>query len=157
MNLAAKKIHFVIMCIMTFFLSNTQAVSITVPGKVPTISAAMASAKKGDTVWVEAGTYREHVYIPSSVTLISKGLFTAIIDGSGRGTVVTVGTNSTISGFDIRNGTVGVFSTSSNATITRCRIIYNQQTGIMCVGNLPRIEDNVIAYNRGSGIQGWDV
>jgi hypothetical protein len=27
----------------------------------------------------------------------------------------------------------------------------------MCVGHLPKIEDNLIIYNKGSGIQGWDV
>lgn len=30
-------------------------------------------------------------------------------------------------------------------------------TGIICVRHLPRIEDNIIAFNRASGIQGWDV
>jgi hypothetical protein len=33
----------------------------------------------------------------------------------------------------------------------------NVQSGIVCVGVLPRIEDNFIVYNKGSGIQGWDV
>jgi len=27
----------------------------------------------------------------------------------------------------------------------------------MCVGALPKMEDNFIVYNKGSGIQGWDV
>jgi hypothetical protein len=27
----------------------------------------------------------------------------------------------------------------------------------MCAGSLPRIEDNLIIFNHGSGIQGWDV
>lgn len=133
------------------------AASVTVPSKAPTIAAAMASVKKGDTVWVEEGIYREHIYVNPGVTLISRAIFKAVIDGSGRGTVVTMGNGSRISGFEIRNGTVGIFSTSADVSISQCRIIYNQQTGIMCVGNLPRIEDNILAYNRGSGIQGWDV
>lgn len=156
MNRTALKIHFVIMYLLPVFFAP-EAASITVPGKAPSIAAAMASVKKGDTVWVEEGTYREHIYVTPGVTLLSRAIFKAVIDGSGRGTVVTMGSNSTISGFEIRNGTVGVFSTSAGVSITQCRIVYNQQTGIMCVGNLPRIEDNVIVFNRGSGIQGWDV
>lgn len=68
-----------------------------------------------------------------------------------------MGNGSSIKGFEIKNGTIGVFSTAAGVKISQCRIVFNQQTGIMCVGNLPTIEDNVIVYNNGSGIQGWDV
>lgn len=138
-------------------LSITESAVITVPGNALSISNALSSAKKGDTVIVEPGIYKEHIFVPASVTLLSKGTFKAVIDGNSRGTIITMGTGSTISGFEVRNGTVGIFSTSANVSISQCRIIFNQQTGIMCVGNLPRIEDNIIAYNRGSGVQGWDV
>jgi hypothetical protein len=128
-----------------------------VPGQYSTITAAMINAKKGDTVWVDPGIYSEHIYITPDVVLMSRVIFKAVIDGKGRGTVITVGTNGTLSGFEVRNGTIGVFSTANGVAVTQCRIINHQQTGIMCVGNLPKIEDNIITYNKGSGIQGWDV
>lgn len=157
MNPITQKTYSILLMTILSFLFIVQAASVSVPSKAPTIAAAMASVKKGDTVWVEEGVYREHIYVNPGVTLISRTIFKAVIDGSGRGTVVTMSNGSKLSGFEIRNGTVGIFSTSAGVSITQCRIIYNQQTGIMSVGNLPKIEDNIIAYNRGSGIQGWDV
>jgi hypothetical protein len=156
MNLFTGKIHLVMGCLL-FLCRIGWAANISVPLNTPTISSAMMQAKKGDTITAADGVYREQIFINPGVTLISANLFKSVIDGSGRGTVVTTGNGSTISGFEIRNGTIGIFNTSSNVTITKCRIIYNQQTGIMCVGHIPRIEDNLIVYNRGSGIQGWDV
>ncbi|MBN1309632.1 MAG: right-handed parallel beta-helix repeat-containing protein [Chitinispirillaceae bacterium] len=138
-------------------LCSLDAASLNVPNNFPTIAAAMMAAKKGDTVEVEAGSYHEYVYVSPDITLLSRSLFKAILDGRGRGTVVTLGNNSVISGCEVRNGTIGIFSTANGVTISQCRIAFNQQTGIMCVGNLPRIEDNLIVYNKGSGIQGWDV
>ncbi|HEX3018928.1 MAG TPA: right-handed parallel beta-helix repeat-containing protein [Chitinispirillaceae bacterium] len=156
MKQVTKKISFFSLLLFSF-LQVTESAIINVPDGATSISAALSSVNKGDTVVVAPGYYREHLFIPASVVLLSKSTFKAVIDGNGRGTIITMGTSSTICGFEIKNGTIGVFSTSSNSTITQCRIVFNQQSGIMCVGNLPRIEDNIIAYNRGSGVQGWDV
>jgi hypothetical protein len=121
------------------------------------IGTAMAAAKPGDTVKVMDGTYKEAVFVAPGVVFISNTPFKAVLDGRGRNTVVTMGTSSVISGFEIKNGAIGVFSASAQAVIRQCRIIQNIQSGIICVGALPRIEDNFIVYNKGSGIQGWDV
>ena len=138
-------------------LCSLNAAPLNVPQNFPTITDAMMSAKKGDTVWVEPGIYHEYIYVAPDITLLSRSIFKAILDGRGRGTIVTMGNNSVFSGFEVRNGTIGIFSTANGVTISQCRVSFNQQTGIMCVGNLPRIEDNLIVYNKGSGIQGWDV
>ena len=156
MNHKTKKIHFVMVCLLSV-LAVAYSANVTVPTEFPSISAAMASVKKGDTVWVEDGIYKDHIFVTPGVSLISKATFKAIINGTGRGTIVTMGNGSSIKGFEIKNGTIGVFSTAAGVKISQCRIVFNQQTGIMCVGNLPVIEDNVIVYNNGSGIQGWDV
>lgn len=156
MNHPTKKIHLVVVWLLASLFS-LEATSVTVPGKFPTISAAMAQVKKGDTIKVENGIYREQIYVKPGVTLIANNLFKSVIDGSGKGTVVTMGNGATIDGFQIRNGTFGVFSTSAGVAIIRCMVLNNLQTGVMCVGHLPRIEDNLIVYNKGSGIQGWDV
>jgi len=138
--------------------STVSAATVQVPSMgIKTISEAMMRSRVGDTVWVENGVYRENILVAPGVTLMARSVFQAIIDGGGRGTVVTMGKNTTISGFEIRNGTIGVFSNGSGNAIISCRIVKNWQTGIIAVRHMPKIEDNVIAFNRGSGIQGWDV
>lgn len=147
-----------IIAVLLLVSTGSNGTTITIPNdRSPTITAALATVKKGDTIRVEAGIYKEHIFINPGVALLSQEPLKAVIDGSGRGTTVTMGSGSTISGFEIRNGTIGVFSTASGAHILQCRIDFNQQTGIMCVGNLPNIQDNIISFNKGSGIQGWDV
>lgn len=138
--------------------TTTLAASIQVPSMgVKTISEAMMRARGGDTILVADGVYKEHVLIAPGVAVMARSTFKSVIDGGGRGTVVTMGKNSTISGFEIRNGTIGVFSNGAGSSIISCRIVKNWQTGIIVVRQLPKIEDNIIAFNRGSGFQGWDV
>jgi parallel beta-helix repeat protein len=156
MNHPTKKSHLIVLYILASLFS-VEATSVTVPRQFPTISAAMGQVKKGDTIKVEDGIYKEQIFVNPGVALIANNLFKSVIDGSGKGTVVTMGNGATINGFKIRNGTFGVFSTSAGVAIIRCMVLNNQQTGVMCVGHLPRIEDNLIIYNKGSGIQGWDV
>jgi parallel beta-helix repeat protein len=139
-------------------LSVTAGEVISVPSVgILTISQAMMNAKNGDTVVASNGVYREHVFIKAGVTLKAHYALKAIIDGKGKGTVVTLSMSSAINGFEIRNGTIGVFSKDINNVIINCRIVKNWETGIICVRHLPKIEDNIIAFNRASGIQGWDL
>jgi hypothetical protein len=141
-----------------FVHTTVSAATVQVPSMgIKTISEAMMRSRVGDTVWVESGVYREKILIAPGVTLMARSTFQSIIDGGGRGTVVTMGKNTTICGFEIRNGTIGVFSNGAGNQIISCRIVKNWQTGIIVVRHLPKIEDNVIAFNRASGIQGWDV
>lgn len=142
---------------LCFMFCNLTAATLEVPQKYSTITAAIMAAKKDDTILVDGGTYHERIFVSPDITLLSRSIFKAVIDGRGKGTVVTLGNNSLISGFDVRNGTIGLFSTANGVSIIQCRVAYNQQTGIMCVGNLPKIEDNTVVFNKGSGIQGWDV
>jgi hypothetical protein len=134
-------------------------VVIVVPSpQAKSIGAAMTVARPGDTVRVKDGVYRErNIFVTPGVAFVAENLFKAVLDGRGRGTIVTMGNASEISGFEVRGGTIGVFSTSAQAIIKQCRIIHNIQSGVMCVGALPRMEDNFIVFNKGSGVQGWDV
>lgn len=157
-NRIGKTISIVLLLLGVSLPSASSAASIQVPSMgIRTISEAMMRARPGDTVWVDNGTYREHVLVAPGVSLIARTVLSAKIDGNGKGTVVTMGKGSTLSGFEIRNGTIGVFSNGTGNSITSCRIVNNWQTGIIVVRHLPKIEDNVIAFNRASGIQGWDV
>jgi parallel beta-helix repeat protein len=144
--------------VSAFVSSSFAGENISVPSMgITTISQAMLNAKNGDTLWVSDGVYKERIFIKSGVALISRNQFKAVIDGGGKGTVVTLGTHSTIRGFEVKNGTIGVFSKDADNVIINCRIIKNFQTGLMCVRHLPKIEDNIIAFNRASGIQGWNL
>lgn len=138
--------------------SLTAGESISVPTVgIKTIGQAMINAKAGDTVLVDDGVYRELVLVKSGVMLVARNSLKAVIDGGGKGTVVTLGASCTVNGFEIRNGTIGVTSRDAGNAIVNCRIVKNWETGIICVRHLPKIEDNVIAFNRASGIQGWNV
>ena len=59
---------------------------------VATISQAMINARNNDTIYVSDGVYNEKIFIKSGVALIARNQFKAIIDGGGKGTVVTLGT-----------------------------------------------------------------
>ncbi|MDR0306049.1 MAG: right-handed parallel beta-helix repeat-containing protein [Chitinispirillales bacterium] len=140
------------------FAAPGSAAVINVPSaEARTISEAMIKVRMGDTVYVAPGVYKERIIMAPGVALVSASLFDAKIDGKGKGTVVTMAKNSSISGFEIRNGTIGIFSSDLGNEIRQNRIVNNWQTGIITVRHLPKIEDNVIAFNRSSGIQGWDV
>ncbi|HMD69223.1 MAG TPA: right-handed parallel beta-helix repeat-containing protein [Chitinivibrionales bacterium] len=122
-----------------------------------TIALAMIKAMAGDTVLVANGAYTGSVMLKSEVVLKSASAFGAALDGGGKGAVVTMGSNATLCGFEIRNGTIGILSSHGGNAILSCRITNNRESGIMCVGNAPRIEDDVIVFNGGSGIQGWNL
>ncbi|MGB7567457.1 MAG: right-handed parallel beta-helix repeat-containing protein [Chitinivibrionales bacterium] len=139
-----------------FTMASGEDISVPSVG-INTIGQAMMNAKFGDTIWASDGVYREHIFIKAGVALKARNAFKAIIDGKGKGAVVTLSINSTLHGFEIRNGTIGVFSKDVNNAIINCRIVKNWMTGIICVRHLPKIEDNIIAFNKASGIQGWDV
>jgi nitrous oxidase accessory protein NosD len=150
------------MVVILYFSAQLIAVSaaetISVPSVgITTINQAMIMAKNNDTIMVSDGLYKERVFLKSGVALIARNQFKAVIDGGGKGIVVSLGTRSTIRGFEIRNGTIGVFSKDADNVIVNCRIIQNWETGLMCVRHLPKIEDNIIAFNRASGIVGWHL
>lgn len=154
------QIHLFILIITILIIpySNYANISFTVPSEgAKTINEAVSKAKFGDTIWVKPGVYKEHINLTSGITLISSELFKAIIDGRGRGDVVKISYNSSIIGFQIRNGNVGVISRGQGTSILKCKIYKNRISGIICMGNLPIIENNIIVYNEGSGIQAVDI
>ena len=72
-----------------------------------TIGHAISLAHSGDSIMVAAATYKEHLTIGKSLTILGSGATTTIIDGGGVATVVTISSSSapvTLSEFTIRNG-----------------------------------------------------
>ncbi len=74
----------------------------------------------GHTIFVDSGTYYEHVAVNKAVSLIGENLVNTIIDGNGVGTVVEVTVdNVTLMGFTIRNsGRTDRFPIPSDSGIT---------------------------------------
>jgi hypothetical protein len=100
------------------------------------------------------GIYKENIELKPGLVIFSKQLFGAVLDGKGRSDVVKLSQNSTISGFSIRNGNTGIVSLRhSGNKIVKCKIYKNRGSGIICTGNMPIIENNIIVFNGGSGIQ----
>jgi nitrous oxidase accessory protein len=57
------------------------------------ITSGLEHAKDGNTIFVKAGTYREHVVVNESVSLIGEDRNSTIIDGNGNGTVISITAN----------------------------------------------------------------
>jgi parallel beta-helix repeat protein len=93
------------------------------------------------TIFVDEGTYYEHVAVSKSLSLIGENKSTTIIDGNGTGdysekdsVVYVTASNVTISGFTMRNsGGHGLFSYPSGICIS-------DQNNCKVIGNI--IEDN---------------
>lgn len=154
----SKSKYLILLSLLAPCIIFARANKIVVPSSgIEDIGTAIVKAKAGDTILVENGKYRERIYLKAGVTLKAKNLHQAKIDGMGKGTVVTMMANSSLIGFIVQNGTIGVFTRHAGIHINKCRIINNWMTGIITVKHLPQIEDNIIAFNRASGIQGWDV
>jgi nitrous oxidase accessory protein NosD len=147
-----------VLLILTLCVTTTTAATITVaPGEKEAISRAMTRTSPGDTLLIQAGEYREQVVVNRNVTLRAQRNGSVTIRGNGRGVCVTLSSGNTIEGLVITKGSIGVLSSSTGNRIMQCTIHGNEQSGIVCIGHLPQMSDNVIVYNRGSGIQGRDL
>ncbi len=145
-------------CCILMICSISASETFVVPSSVhSTIAKALFAAKSGDTVIAENGVFAEKIQIKPGVFLKARSQFKSILDGKGKGNVVTLGGGAGICGFEIRSGTIGVISNTIDNVITHCRITGMTESGISCSGQLPQIEDNIIVYNKGSGIQGWNL
>jgi nitrous oxidase accessory protein NosD len=85
------------MC-FSFFLSiitshdvvDANPATIVVPDDFLTIQEAINNAADGDTVFVRAGTYIEHVVVNKTVALVGESVETTVIDGNYTGHVFHV-------------------------------------------------------------------
>jgi nitrous oxidase accessory protein len=84
---------------------TARAVStIVVPDDYSTIQEAINNAVDGDTIFVRAGTYYEHVVVNKTVSLVGEDVNATIIDGKDtRHVVYVVQNNVNITGFTVRN------------------------------------------------------
>ena len=92
-----------------------------------TISYAVDQARDEDTISVAAGVYSETVTLPVGLRLVGAGATRTVLDGGGRGPVVTTasGTVVTLTGMTLRNGAYqggfyggGIANHGANLTVT---------------------------------------
>lgn len=97
---------------------------IEVPYDYGTIQEAINNAKPGDTIYVYNGTYKEHLEVNKSISLIGQNPNITIIDGSYMGTVVYISTvNVNFTGFTLRNAERGMHLYSCSSCVVETNII----------------------------------
>ncbi|MDQ4131803.1 MAG: hypothetical protein M3179_01040 [Actinomycetota bacterium] len=115
---------------------------ILVPGRAPTIQAAIDAAADGDSVVVDPGTYYENIdYRGKRIEVRSSGgRDVTVIDGGGAGPAVTFASGedlgSVLRGFTVRHGTPGEESNFAGG-------------GVSISGSSPTIVGNLIRDNTG--------
>jgi len=123
------------------------------------IQAAIDTAQRGDTVFVEAGTYEEHIDFRDGITLQGAGWQYTKITCAGASNAVTARgiASGRMDGFSIEHSGSGNYCAvalySSDLTIARCRVTTSQHSGI-CItkASNPTIEGNIVRGNSQYGI-----
>jgi nitrous oxidase accessory protein NosD len=104
-------------------LASLQAATIDVPGDYPTIQGGIDAAQPGDTVYVQSGTYHEHISVEGGIYVIGESRTNTIIDADGAEVAVTMTSgDATFSRFTVMDCGVGIFVFSSFNTIADCRV-----------------------------------
>jgi len=124
-------LQFLASTIFIFAICQSASASCVNPGGkfgcFSTISAAVAAAKPGSTIFVASGTYKEDVVIGKPLSLIGAGSGNSIVDATGLSNAIYVDgldnpglRNVLVSGFTLENANYeGLLVTNtSNATIT---------------------------------------
>ena len=133
----------------------------TVPDDYRTIQEAINNVNEGDTIFVRAGNYNEHLTIDKSISLIGEDKDTTIIDGEGRiGTVVSVTSNSThVEGFTIQGAgsnyygyDSALYLNGSNNLVTHNIIANNEVYGIIV--DSPSCNNSIIRNEIKDNLQG---
>lgn len=134
-----------------------------VPSDVPTIQAAMDAVAGGGTVVVAPGVYREHLNFNGRDVEVrsAAGPEATVIDGGGDGAVVLFQRRETratsLRGFTVRNGEIGVEIRNASPTIAGNIVTANtfyEGAGFNIAGSSALIEDNVVRGNTATGGRG---
>lgn len=132
-----------------------------VPGDLPTLRAALAVARAGDTVEAAPGTYPESgLVVPAGVRLVGGSWAASVIDALEQGDGVTLRGGS-LEGFTVRGageGGAGIRITGGPARVRASAIVGNPN-GIVAAcaagdGCGVTVEESIVALSRGDGIAG---
>ena len=115
----------------------------------------------GHIIFVEEGTYFEHVVMNKTLALIGEGRNSVIIDGNQTGTVVTITANNVlISNFTIRNSggwlDAGIdLDSTSYCNVTGNHITNNYYGVVLSGSSNNTVSENNITANSAIGIALW--
>lgn len=180
-----KKLLFFTLALLTVFIfscekdKNNEKKSFVVPGDFSSIQAAIDASVHGDTIFVQAGIYKENINFNGKGVIVSSFepgdpeiIETTIIDGNNNGTVVTINSGETessvLAGFTIRNGDTGksngggILIANTSNPIIRNNIIINNTAqygaGIYVTDqSQPVIENNMFITNTADGSRGAGI
>lgn len=114
----------------------------------------------GHTIFVEKGTYHEHVVVNKSLSLIGENRENTIIDGNYSGTVVTITANNvTISSFTITNSGQGYVDSgmtldyARNCNISDNVVVSNRRGILMESSDNNELSRNNIEFNNFEGVE----
>lgn len=129
-------------------LNVTKGGMITVDDDLPadykTIQEAIDAANPGDTIFVYAGTYPEHVIVNKTVTLKGEDEEKVIVTGGGTGKVFSVTANGvSIFHFTIRDGKYAVHAYMTDRLVMDYNIVTNYTTGLYFY----KTTDSWVTYN----------
>ena len=136
--------------------------TIVVPIDYPTIQEAIENAVEGDVIYVHSGTYREHVFLNKSISLVGQDPLTTIIDGNASEhfppleifrTTEAVVRNFTVQNTSASKESYGVYIYESGDCTLQNVIVTDSFWGVLINNSTQcRIVDNEIRDNYNSGI-----
>jgi parallel beta-helix repeat protein len=121
-----------------------------------TIQAAIDSAltTDGNTIFVDNGTYHEHVVVGKPVSIVGAHLEDTVIDGNRTGTAISItADNVTVENFTIQNGSEsGLHLDGGNYAQIQNNKIINNYCGVNISSSYNMIFDNDITSNQYCGL-----
>jgi len=119
------------------------------PADFHIIQEAINNATDGDTIFVRAGTYYEHVVVNKSMSLVGENRKTTIIGGNGVGNVTEVVVNDvTVMGFTVRNNGMGLKGIALSH-VKNCKISGNNiENNTIGIGLADYSSHNSISENK---------
>ena len=127
-----KKILIIIILLCFSTASSIHASIINIPADYSTIQEGINVALSHDIIMVAGGTYKENIVINKDIELMGADTDTTIIDGSGTGTVVSIGSAGvTVGYFTIINSGSGTedagikIACADNCIIEHCKCVSN--------------------------------
>jgi hypothetical protein len=106
-----------------------------------TITEAVWRAGSGDVVNIAGGTYGDHLYLGTDLTLVGEPPAASVIDGGGTGIVIEVAPAATVamSGLEIRNGGLGGIVNHGDLNVLKSWVHHNGDGSPSSFGGLSNL------------------
>ena len=134
--------------------SHTIIVNASGSGDYTRIQWAVDNASEGDTIYVDAGMYRENIRIQKTISLVGAGSESTTIDGGDNNIVINLEADHVnISGFNLTNGYAGIYAFYSDyCSIVNNTCMENRYGLYLDSSYYNQISNNTFNYNAKHGI-----